>query len=174
MKRATITRLIALLAVLAALAGVAAAAPSRTATSASTAANQVRAAERSLLRATVDADTRTAGSLLAPDFQQIDVTGTADTRADYLAGLRGPIDFVTLKPVSPIRVRVHGDSAVARLKLAFKVVAGGQTLEHLGWTTEVFERRGGRWQVVWSQSTAVPNNEALLIQALEPPSTQRH
>ena len=86
-------------------------------------ADQVRTAERTLLRAAVDGDTHTAGTLLAPDLQLIDVTGTAETRADYLATIGGGIDFVTLKPIGPISVRVHGDSAVARVKLKFKVVA---------------------------------------------------
>jgi hypothetical protein len=64
-------------------------------------------------------------------------------------------------------VRVHGDSAVARVKLKFKVVAQGQTVQHEGWTTGQFERRDGRWQVVWSQTTAVPNNLDLFIQSLQ-------
>jgi hypothetical protein len=57
---------------------------------------------------------------------------------------------------------------VARVKLSFKVVADGQTVQHDGWTTDLFERRDGRWQLVWSQSTAVPNNPGLFIQSLQP------
>jgi len=121
-----------------------------------------------LLRAELDADTHTAGRLLAPDLQLIDVTGTAETRADELATIGGGVDFVTLEPIGPISVRVHGDSAVARVKLKFKVVAQGQTVQHEGWTTDQFERRDGRWQVVWSQTTAVPNNLDLFIQSLQP------
>jgi len=37
----------------------------------------------------------------------------------------------------------------------------------LGWTTDLFERRHGRWQLVWSQSTATPNDLALFVQALK-------
>ena len=131
-------------------------------------ADQVRTAERTLLRAELDADTRTAGTLLAPGFQLIGVTGTANTRADDLAVIGGGVDFVTLKPIQPISVRVHGDSAVTRVKLKFKVVAQGQTVQHEGWTTDQFERRDDRWQVVWSQTTAVPNNLDLFIQSLQP------
>ena len=113
------------------------------------AADQVRTAEGRLLGAEVDGDTRTAGALLAPDFQQVDVTGTAETRADYLANIGGGIDFVALQPIEPISVRVYGGTAVARLKLNFKVAAHGQTLQHEGWTTDIFEQRDGRWQLVW-------------------------
>jgi hypothetical protein len=168
MKHATIIRLIAVFAAIASIAGVAAATPSRKALAAGSAAAQVRAAERTLLRASVDADTHTAGRLLAPDFQGIDPTGTAETRADYLANIAGAIDFVTLKPLSPVKVRVYGRSAVARLELAFKVIARGQTVEHRGWNTDLFERHRGRWQLVWSQTTAIPNNLALFVQSLLP------
>ena len=168
MNRARITYLIALPAAVLALAGVAAATATANAGPGRSAADQVRTAERTLLRAAVDGDTHTAGALLAPDLQLIDVTGTPETRADYLANIGGGIDFVTLKPIKPISVRVYGDNAVARVKLKFKVVAHGQTLQHEGWTTDVFERRDGRWQVVWSQSTAIPDHLGLFIRSLEP------
>jgi len=168
MKRARITYLIALPAAVLVLAGAGVAAANANAGTGRTAADQVRSAERTLLRAAVDGDTRTAGTLLAPDLQQINVTGTANTRADYLATIGGGVDFVTLKPIEPISVRVHGDSAVARVKLQFKVVAGGVTVQHEGWTTDLFERHDGRWRVVWSQSTAVPNHLDLFIQSLQP------
>ena len=101
-------------------------------------------------------------------MQFIDPAGGAGTRADDLANIGGGVDFVTLKPIEPISVRVHGGSAVARLKLKFKVVAYGQTVQHDGWTTDLWELRDGRWQLVWSQTTAVPNDLDLFIQSLQP------
>jgi hypothetical protein len=68
---------------------------------------------------------------------------------------------------SPIRVRLYGNTAVARLHEAFEVVGGPDRVKHLGWTTDLLERRQGRWQIVWSQTTPTPNNQALLIQALK-------
>ena len=168
MKRARITYLIALPAAALVLAGAAYATANANAGTGGSAADQVRTAEQTLLRAVVDGNTHTAGALLAPDLQLIDPIGTAETRADDLADIGGGIDFVTIKPIEPISVRVHGDSAVARLKLKFKVVAFGQTVKHDGWTTDLWERRGGRWQLVWSQTTAVPNHLDLFIQSLQP------
>ena len=168
MKRARITYLIALPAAVLVLAGAAYATASANAGTGRSAADQVRTAEQTLLRAEVDADTHTAAALLAPDLQLIDPTGGAGTRADDLANVGGGVDFVTIKPIEPISVRVHGDSAVARLKLTFKVVAYGQTVQHDGWTTDLWERRDGRWQLVWSQTTAVPNHLDLFIQSLQP------
>jgi ketosteroid isomerase-like protein len=176
MNRARITHLIALPAMILALAGVtaatpiaiAAAAPAANAGTARSAADQVRTAERTLLRAAVDGDIQTAGALLDPDLQQIDVTGTPETRADYLATIGGGVDFVTLKPIKPISVRVYGDHAVARVKLKFKVIAGGQTVQHQGWTTDLWRRHDGRWKLVWSQSTAIPHHLDLFIRSLQP------
>jgi len=176
MNRARITHLIALPATVLVLAGltaaaplaVAAASPMAKAGTATSEADQVRTAERALLRAAVAGDTRTAGALLAPNLQLIDVTGTSETRADYLANIGGGIDFVTLKPIKPISVRLLGNDAVARVKLKFKVVAHGQTLQHEGWTTDLFERSNGHWKVVWSQSTAIPDHLDLFIRSLQP------
>jgi hypothetical protein len=58
---------------------------------------------QTLLRAAVDGDTHTAGALLAPDLQLVDVTGTPETRADYLASIGGGVDFVTLSECLAIR-----------------------------------------------------------------------
>jgi len=168
MKRARITYLIALPAAVLVLAGAAYATASASTDTGRSAADQVRTAERTLLRAEVDGNTHTAGALLAPDLQLIDPTGGAGTRADDLANIGGGVDFVTIEPIEPIGVRVHGDSAVARLKLKFKVVAFGQTVQHDGWTTDLWERRDGRWQLVWSQTTAIPNHLDLFIQSLQP------
>lgn len=131
------------------------------------AADQVRAAVISLLRAGVDGDTATAGKLLAPDFQLIDPFGAPESRKTYLDAINGGVDFVTITPVSPIRVRVYGNIAVARFQEHFVVVAGPDRLDHRGWTTHLFERRNGRWLLVWSQTTATPNNPDLLVKALK-------
>ena len=176
MNRTRITHLIALPATVLVLAGVtaatpiaiAAATPTANAGTARSAADQVRTAERTLLRAAVDGDTHTAGALLASDLQQIDVTGTPETRADDLANIGGGVDFVTLKPIKPISVRVYGNHAVTRVKLKFKVVAQGVTVQHEGWTTDLWRRHDGRWKLVWSQTTAIPNHLDLFIQSLQP------
>jgi hypothetical protein len=130
-------------------------------------ADQVRAAVTSLLRAGMDGDAAAARKLLAPDFQLIDPFGAPESRKTYLETLGGGVDFVTLAPVSPIRVRVYGNIAVARFQEHFVVVAGPDRLDHRGWITDLFERRNGRWLLVWSQTTATPNDPDLLVKALK-------
>jgi hypothetical protein len=170
MNRARITRLIAFPAMTVVLGAVAAATAARMGQPASSPAAQVRTAELTLFRAVAAHNTHAAGALFAPDFQLIDVTGTAETRAEYLTNIGGQIDIMKFEPVSPIRVRVHGNSAIARVKLHVKVIAGGQTTEGGAWNTDLLERRHGHWLVVWAQTTAIPNNIGLFIESLKPQS----
>lgn len=166
MKHRTSIKLIALLAVIGALAVTVGSRMARGTTT--TTASEIRTAEVARLRAEVSGDTSEAGQLLAPDFQQINVLGAAGGRTDYLADVGGAVDFLKIEPISAIKVRVYGNAAVARFREAFDVVAGPDRVKHLGWTTDLFERRHGRWQLVWSQTTATPNDPGLFVQALKP------
>lgn len=170
MKQLIGIKLLVLLAVIGTLAVAAAAAASRTAGRATTSTpDQVRTVVRTLAQAAVDGDTAKARPLLAPDFQLVDVLGTSETREQYLATIGGAVDFVAIKVVSPIKVRVCGNTAVARYQEAFEAVAGPDRVKHGAWTTDLFERRHGSWQFVWSQTTPIPNDPALLIRALKAP-----
>ncbi|HEX6714263.1 MAG TPA: nuclear transport factor 2 family protein [Thermoleophilaceae bacterium] len=134
-------------------------------------ADRLRAIETTRLQALVDADTATARKLTAPDFQQINPAGQPLSRDDLLGAVdAGVLDFLVDEPSSPIAVRLSGDSATLRYRTAFDVVAGGTRVTHQGWTTALYERRHGRWQIVWGQSTAIPNNPGLFIESIKPVS----
>jgi hypothetical protein len=133
-------------------------------------ADQLRGLERRRLHALVDADTATAGGLMAGGFQAIPPSGDPLARKDYLGAVAaGVIDYRVFKPVSRIAVRRSGDMAALRYKVSFDLVAGGTRVTHKGWITELWERHDGRWQVVWEQATAIPNNFDLFLQSIEPP-----
>jgi hypothetical protein len=53
-------------------------------------------------------------------------------------------------------VRVYGQAAVVRYQSKEEVVVGGQKVP-LGsyWHTYAYEKRDGRWQVVWEQTTQI-------------------
>jgi len=132
-------------------------------------AGHLRAIETARLQALVDADTATARKLTAPDFQLINPAGAPLSRDDFLGGVgAGIIDFLALEPTSPIAVRLSGDSATLRYQTAFDVIVGGTHLAHKAWTTALYERRHGRWQTVWAQTTAIPNNLDLFIESIKP------
>jgi hypothetical protein len=153
-----------------ALIGGALAAP-QTSSSRVSQADRLRTLERTRLQALVDGDTAAARKLTAPDFQLINPAGVALTRGDFLGAIEaGDLDFLVQETTSPIAVRMHGNMAALRYESSFDLVVGGTRLTHAGWTTSIYERRHGRWQVVWAQTTAVPNNVGLLIEALKPPA----
>ena len=132
-------------------------------------ADRLRAIETTRLQALVDADTATARKLTAPDFQVINPAGAPLSRDDFLGAVQaGVIDFLALEPSSPIAVRRSGDSATLRYQTMFDVVAGGTHVTHQAWTTALYERRDGRWQIVWAQTTAIPNRLDLFIQSIKP------
>ena len=136
-------------------------------------ADQLRTLERTRLHALVDADTTTARKLMAKDFQAIPPTGDTLRRKDYLGSVAaGVIDYLVFEPVSRIAVRRSGNTAALRYKVSFDIIAGGPggtRVTHKGWITELWERHAGRWQIVWEQATAIPNNFDLFLQSIEPP-----
>jgi Domain of unknown function (DUF4440) len=133
-------------------------------------ANHLRAIERARLHALVVADTTTARRLMANDFQGINPGGGELTLDDYLGSVQsGDIDYLVFEPVSPIAVRLAGDSASLRFEVDFDLVVGGTRLTHQAWITELYERRHGHWQIVWEQATAIPNDFGLFVQSLLPP-----
>jgi hypothetical protein len=113
---------------------------------------ELREVERSRLRALVDGDMPLARRLHAPHFQLVTPAGRAFTRDEYLGKIeRGDLRYLRWEP-GPIEVRLHADSAVLRYQatLAFDADAPFRC-----WHIDAYERIDDRWQVVWSQATAI-------------------
>lgn len=79
----------------------------------------------------------------------------------------GDIDYLVFEPVSPIAVRMSGDSASLRFQVSFDLVVFRTRYTHQAWITELYERRGGRWQIVWEQATAIPNDFDLFARSIQ-------
>jgi hypothetical protein len=122
-----------------------------------TAAEDIRRTERERLRALVDSDLDTARRLHSDDFQLINPAGMPLTKQEYLSAIEaGQPDYVAWE-AGDIVVKLRGDLAVIRYRdVRFDVDAGGRPV-HRGpmYHTNVYERRGGQWQVVWSQASGV-------------------
>lgn len=112
--------------------------------------------ERDRLRALVEADVDRAARLHADDFQLITPSGRVLSKAEYLEAVRsGDIDYAVWD-AGEISVRSYGDVAVIRYpsEIAF-TVGGARTPRRRYWHTDLYERRDGRWQIVWSQATEI-------------------
>ena len=119
-------------------------------------AETIRTVERQRLAALVAADLDTAGQLHADDFQLITPPGQALTKDEYLGGIAsGFLNYLAWDP-DDIEVRQNGDSAIIRYQADLHVSVSGQEVPSARhWHTDYYERRNGRWQVVWSQATRV-------------------
>jgi len=116
--------------------------------------NDLDRIERDRLRALVDADVTRAAPFHAEDFQLVTPSGRVLSKEQYLEAVRsGDIDYA-LWEAGEIVARSYGDVAVIRYpaEIAF-TVDGTRTPRGRYWHIDLYERRGGRWQVVWSQAT---------------------
>jgi hypothetical protein len=118
---------------------------------------RLRQIEQKPLQALVDADVAVAGPLIGDDYEGINPLGEVLTRNEFLGAVgSGAIDFLSDEVTSPIRVRRHGNTAVLRYRHTIDIqVAGIGHLTHPAWTTALYERRNGRWQLVWEQTGAI-------------------
>jgi hypothetical protein len=119
--------------------------------------DELRATERERLRSLVEGDLATARRLHADDFQLINPAGVALSKEQYLGELAsGALDYLLWEP-GAIEVRRYGDAAaVIRYQAQAQAIAAGQKIPlRRFWHTDVYEKRDGRWQVVWSQATLI-------------------
>jgi hypothetical protein len=119
-------------------------------------ADVIRATEKDRLRALVDADIETAEKLHADDFQLITPSGDAISKEGYLGLVgSGEVDYLRWDP-EPIEVRLYGTAAVIRYRSHLEIVVRGRRVDETRyWHTDAYEKREGRWQVVWSHATEI-------------------
>jgi hypothetical protein len=118
-------------------------------------AELLRSTERERLRALVAGDVDRARQLHTEDFQLINPLGGALSKEQYLSGIRAKqIHYLYWEPES-IAVRLYGDVAVIRYRSELEIVVQGRHIPRQRyWHTDLYERHGMQWQVVWSHATA--------------------
>ena len=121
-------------------------------------ADALASIERERLHLLVEADIDGAAAFHADDFQLITPTGRPLSKDGYLERIRsGRISYVRWE-AGDIVVRAYGDAAVLRYQAEMVLASGDPTADADPtvlrlWHTDLYERRNGRWQVVWSQAT---------------------
>ena len=118
-------------------------------------AELLRETERERLRALVAGDIDRARQLHTEDFQLINPLGGALSKEQYLGGISAKqIHYLHWEPES-IAVRLYGDVAVIRYQSELEIVVQGRHIPRQRyWHTDLYERHGKQWQVVWSHATA--------------------
>ena len=117
-------------------------------------AEVLRATERERLRALVTGDVPRATQLHAEDFHLINPLGGTLSKAQYLGGIAsGQLRYLHWE-AGTITVRLYGDAAVIRYQSELEIVVQGHHIPRQRyWHTDLYERHGGQWQVVWSHAT---------------------
>jgi uncharacterized protein DUF4440 len=119
-------------------------------------ADFIRGTERERLHALVEANLARARQLHADDFQLINPLGGLLSKEQYLGGIgSGELDYLFWEPDS-IAVRLYGEAAVIRYSSHLEIIVQGRHVPRQRyWHTDLYERRDGQWQVVWSQATEI-------------------
>lgn len=121
----------------------------------------IRVIERQRLRSLVEADIATAQRLHADEFQLITPSGGVFSKDRYMNEIgSGVLVYRKWEPAPEITVRLYGDVAVLRYQDArFEVFYKGLAAwDGPVWHTDVYEKRSGQWQVVWSHASGGKGN----------------
>ena len=118
--------------------------------------DEIRNIERERLRALVSADIDVARQLHSDEFQLINPLGGVLSKEEYLGAVAaGDINYLVWGPES-IEVRLYGEVALIRYRSQLEIEVQGQLVPRRPyWHTDAYEKRAGRWLVVWSQATAI-------------------
>lgn len=118
----------------------------------------LRELERNRIEALVRADMAVAEMLHADDYQLITPGGVALSKRQYLDGVAsGALLYRVFEPASDITVKTSADMAVVRYRARIEIdLEDGRGDVGTFWHTDVYQRRNGRWQAVWSQATRTP------------------
>lgn len=120
-------------------------------------AAELRGIERQRLAALRDADMGGCEALHGADYELITPGGATLSKEQYLGQIAdGSLSYRRFEPEGDIAVRILGPSAaVLRYRVAIDAAfPGGQDADRF-WHTDIYERRDGRWQAVWSQATRI-------------------
>ncbi len=116
----------------------------------------LEAVEREFPAAVVRGDAAYLARYTADDFQGMDPSGRAVSKADVLARLQASDVRIESLRHEDIRVRVFGDCAVATARTVLWASHGGKDVSGVFPYMRVWVRREGRWQAVAALSTSLP------------------
>jgi ketosteroid isomerase-like protein len=109
-----------------------------------------------IAKAWLNHDTATVGSIVADDFQSWSFKGARRSKADLLRTVEKNTENNT--KVDDAAVRVYGDAAVYTARITDSGTrANGESFTTKTCVTEIYMRRSGRWQLVASHESLLPD-----------------
>lgn len=105
-------------------------------------------------------DAERIGSFMADEWVMVSERGIS-TKEYFLEFVRsGALTHDRFEAVGEARVKAYGDTAVLSARVVNTAYFGGQRFDADEWTSDVFVRRGGRWECVLSHITPVLKESA--------------
>lgn len=95
----------------------------------------------------VKGDTTAVTDMLADDWRVTTPDGTHDKASTLAAMKDGTLKYLVMDK-SKLEVRVYGDAAVVTGTIRAKISVGGKEQTSTDLFTEVFVKKGGKWQCV--------------------------
>ena len=119
--------------------------------------SEIESIERQRVSALVNGDHETTRRLHSDEYELVTPPGATLSKEQYLGAIAaGKIHYVAWDVESPIKVRVYPEIAMIRYQAVLELVVDGQAVPRdRYWHTDVYEKRDGRWQAVWSQATRI-------------------
>jgi hypothetical protein len=111
--------------------------------------------EREAAAALVKRDLAGFGGLFADDATLIGPDGAVQTKAQLIADVKSGALVIQSTEIGEFKARVFGESAIATYTTTDKGKYKDRDISGKYRWTDVFVRRGGKWQVVASQGTPI-------------------
>jgi ketosteroid isomerase-like protein len=117
---------------------------------------EVRQREIRRFEAMVRGDVAALDDILADDLTYTHATGVFETKAEFIAKLKsGQTKYESFAP-EDVLVRLYGTTSVVTGVARVKVQAKGEHLSFQLRFTDVYVKKGDRWQMVAWQATRLP------------------
>jgi ketosteroid isomerase-like protein len=117
---------------------------------------QLKQMEDDWQKATRAKDTAALKRIIAEDWNATNEMGKILNREEYLSQTTANPDVIQSNENTDMQVRVYGNTAVVTGGLTEKGTRNGAAYTDTYRWTDVFVKRGGRWQAVVSQWMKVP------------------
>jgi uncharacterized protein (TIGR02246 family) len=117
---------------------------------------EIRRLERDWFDSYVRGDRAAFDRIVADDAVMTYGNGKVGNKSEAIAEIKAPADASYSLASDDVQVRVYGDMAIVTGRVTEKGTFNGRSINSQSRYTDVWVRRNGRWQVVATQNTRLP------------------
>ena len=122
--------------------------------------NEIEALERARFKAQIAMDVATLKPMLADDLVYCHSTGVCQNKEEFIGFVTSGTNKYLAMDILYMKPRLIDGAIVVNGKMEARVLMNGKEQHFQGIYTDVYAKRGGRWQLVSWQSTKVPDAAA--------------